>query len=55
MELHALPGGLYCLCSGMDVYQVRSSARYTVRFNSDWSQPVGPGWSDVRIELIELA
>lgn len=29
--------------------------RYTVRFNSEWSQSVGPGRSDVQIELIEVA
>lgn len=29
--------------------------RYTVRFNSDWSQSVTPGRSDVQLELIELA
>ena len=31
------------------------TGRYTVRFNSEWSQSVGPGRSDVQIELIELA
>lgn len=31
------------------------TGRYTVRFNSDWSQSVNPGRSDVQIELIELA
>ena len=31
------------------------TGRYTVRFNSGWSQSVGPGRSDVQIELIELA
>jgi phage-related protein len=31
------------------------TGRYTVRFNNDWSQSVGPGRSDVQIELIELA
>jgi hypothetical protein len=31
------------------------NGRYTVRFNSDWSQSVGLGRSDVQIELIELA
>jgi hypothetical protein len=31
------------------------TGRYIVRFNSDWSQSVGPGRSDVEIELIELA
>ena len=31
------------------------TGRYTVRFNSDWSQSVGPGRSDVELELIELA
>jgi hypothetical protein len=31
------------------------TGRYTVRFNTDWSQSVGPGRSDVQIELIELA
>jgi hypothetical protein len=32
-----------------------AAGRYTVRFNSEWSQSVGPGRSDVQIELIELA
>jgi phage-related protein len=31
------------------------TGRYTVRFNSDWSQSVTPGRSDVQIELIEVA
>jgi hypothetical protein len=31
------------------------TGRYTVRFNTEWSQSVGPGRSDVQIELIELA
>ncbi|MCZ2149601.1 MAG: hypothetical protein LC126_17725 [Bryobacterales bacterium] len=31
------------------------AGRYTVRFNSDWSQSVTPGRSDVQIELIEVA
>jgi hypothetical protein len=31
------------------------TGRYTVRFNTDWSQLVGPGRSDVQIELIELS
>jgi hypothetical protein len=31
------------------------AGRYTVRFNSEWSQSVGLGRSDVQIELIELA
>ena len=31
------------------------TGRYTVRFNTDWSQSVGPGRSDVQLELIELA
>jgi hypothetical protein len=35
--------------------QAATSGRYTVRFNTDWSQSVGPGRSDVQIELIELA
>jgi len=30
------------------------TGRYTVRFNSDWDQSVGPGRSDVQVELIEL-
>ena len=34
---------------------VAVTGRYTVRFNSDWSQSVTPGRSDVQIELIELA
>jgi hypothetical protein len=34
---------------------VTVTGRYTVRFNSDWSQSVGLGRSDVEIELIELA
>ena len=29
--------------------------RYTVRFNSEWSQSVAPARSDVQIDLIELA
>jgi phage-related protein len=32
-----------------------TTGRYTVRFNTDWTQSVGPGRSDVDIELIELA
>jgi hypothetical protein len=31
------------------------TGRYTVRFNTDWNQSVGPGRSDVDIELIEVA
>jgi len=31
------------------------TGRYTVRFNTDWSQSVGLGSSDVEIELVELA
>ena len=34
---------------------VAVTGRYTVRFNSDWSQSVTPGRSEVQIELIELA
>ena len=34
---------------------VAVTGRYTVRFNSDWSQSVTPGRSDVQIEIIELA
>lgn len=34
---------------------VALTGRYTVRFNSDWSQSVTPGRSDVEIELIEVA
>ncbi len=34
---------------------VAVTGRYVVRFNTDWSQSVGPGRSDVDIELIELA
>jgi hypothetical protein len=34
---------------------VATTGRYTVRFNTDWTQSVGPGRSDVDIELIELA
>jgi len=30
------------------------TGRYTVRFNTDWSQSVGLGGSDVEIELVEL-
>ena len=30
------------------------NGRYTVRFNCDWTQSVGPGRSDVSIELIEI-
>ena len=29
--------------------------RFIVRFDSDWSQSVGPGRSEVQIELVELA
>lgn len=32
-----------------------TTGRYTVRFNTDWSQSVGPGRSDADIELIELS
>jgi phage-related protein len=31
------------------------TGRYTVRFNSDWSESVAPGRSDVQVELIEVA
>ena len=31
------------------------TGRYSVRFNTDWSQSVGPGRSDVQMEMIELA
>ena len=31
------------------------AGRYIVRFDSDWSQSVGPGRSEVQIELVELA
>jgi hypothetical protein len=41
--------------SGYDPTGVAVTGRYTVRFNTDWSQSVGPGRSDVQIELIELA
>ena len=34
---------------------VEVTGRYTVRFNTDWSQSVGPGRSDVQMEIIELA
>lgn len=34
---------------------VAGTGRYVVRFNTDWAQFVGPGRSDVDIELIELA
>jgi len=34
---------------------VATAGRYTVRFADEWSQSVGPGRSDVQIELIELA
>jgi len=34
---------------------VAVTGRYVVRFNTDWSQSVTPGRSDVQIELIELA
>jgi phage-related protein len=34
---------------------VAVAGRYIVRFNSDWSQSVTPGRSDVQLELIELA
>ncbi len=34
---------------------VATTGRYTVRFDGEWSQTVGPGRSDVSIELIELA
>jgi hypothetical protein len=32
-----------------------TAGRYTVRFDSEWSQSVGLGRADVSIELIELA
>jgi hypothetical protein len=32
-----------------------AAGRYTVRFDSEWSQSVGLGRADVSIELIELA
>lgn len=32
-----------------------TTGRCTVRFNTDWSQSVGPGRSDVEIERIEVA
>jgi hypothetical protein len=31
------------------------NGRYVVRFDCEWSQSVGPGRSDVQIQLIELA
>ena len=31
------------------------TGRYTVRFNGEWNQQVGPGRSDAQIELIEIA
>ena len=34
---------------------VAVTGRYVVRFNTDWTQSVGPGRSDVDLELIELA
>jgi phage-related protein len=34
---------------------VVTTGRYTVRFDCEWSQAVGPGRSDVNIELLELA
>ena len=34
---------------------VATTGRYTVRFDGEWSQTVGPGRSDLSIELIELA
>jgi phage-related protein len=34
---------------------VAPTGRYTVRFDGEWSQTVGPARSDVSIELIELA
>jgi hypothetical protein len=34
---------------------VAVTGRYVVRFNTDWSQSVTPGRSDVQIELVELA
>jgi phage-related protein len=40
----------YCDPSGATV-----QGRYTVRFDSDWSQSSGMGRSDVFIELFELA
>lgn len=32
-----------------------TAGRYTVRFDGEWNQSVGPGRSDVQIDLIELA
>ena len=34
---------------------VATAGRYTVRFEGEWSQSVGPGRSDVQIELVEVA
>lgn len=34
---------------------VATTGRYTVRFDCEWGQAVGPGRSDVNIELLELA
>jgi len=34
---------------------VAVTGRYVVRFDSDWSQSVTPGRSDVDVQLIELA
>lgn len=34
---------------------VVTTGRYTVRFDCEWSQAVGPGRSEVNIELLELA
>jgi phage-related protein len=31
------------------------AGRYTVRFNGEWSQSVGPARTDVNIEVVELA
>jgi phage-related protein len=31
------------------------AGKYRVRFSSDWNQSIGPGRSDVQIELIEVA
>lgn len=34
---------------------VVTTGRYTVRFDCEWAQTIGPGRSDVNIELVDLA
>lgn len=38
-----------------DPTDVATNGRYTVRFNSEWSQSCAPGRADVEVAFIELA